>query len=209
MSAEVKEAFELYDEAGEGFISVKDAANVIRAFGFNPTEHELQVCLNDCLRQLKLSWKMAIAEVSSGSGKLSLGDVSNVLGRMKKADYAAQVREVTNCLVLPLIRSRHSKSLIKRVKVGIMISDAWALRRFDRCCGNQAHSLQSGRANDRRRGEFLPSHLIETVLIILFFSLFLLDLSALSQSVLRTLFHLCIWKLMLPRFIILIPISEI
>lgn len=55
MSAEVKEAFELYDEAGEGFISVKDTANVIRAFGFNPTEHELQVCLNDCLRQLKLS----------------------------------------------------------------------------------------------------------------------------------------------------------
>lgn len=67
---------------------------------------------------------MAIAEVSSGSGKLSLGDVSNVLGRMKKADYAAQVREVTNCLILPLIRSRHSKYLIRRVKVGIMISDA-------------------------------------------------------------------------------------
>ena len=43
--ADIKEAFELYDENGEGFISSRDAANVIRSFGFNPTEHELQVCL--------------------------------------------------------------------------------------------------------------------------------------------------------------------
>ena len=41
--ADIKEAFELYDENGEGVVSVKDCANIVRAFGFNPTEHELQV----------------------------------------------------------------------------------------------------------------------------------------------------------------------
>ena len=41
--ADIKESFELYDETGDGFISVKDAANVVRSFGFNPTEHELNV----------------------------------------------------------------------------------------------------------------------------------------------------------------------
>ena len=42
-AAEVKEAFELYDEEGSQTITNKDACNVIRSFGFNPTESELQV----------------------------------------------------------------------------------------------------------------------------------------------------------------------
>jgi hypothetical protein len=35
-----------------------------------------------------------MAQFDSGSGKLSLNDVSSIIGRMKKADYASQIREV-------------------------------------------------------------------------------------------------------------------
>ena len=53
--ADIKEAFELYDENGEGHISVRDAASVVRAFGFNPTEHELQVLFFGVFFNLNIS----------------------------------------------------------------------------------------------------------------------------------------------------------
>ena len=52
---------------------------MLRAFGHNPTEAELQDLLSS---------------VDSGSGKLSFGEVNSAVGSFKPSgDYAAQVRE--------------------------------------------------------------------------------------------------------------------
>eukprot|EP00050_Salpingoeca_kvevrii_P017822 m.68572 g.68572 ORF g.68572 m.68572 type:complete len:140 (+) comp7752_c1_seq1:49-468(+) len=76
--ADLQEAFALYDEEGNGFVSVANAANIIRSFGHNPTEAEMQTY---------------VSEVDSGSGKLSYGDVSNIMGRFSQKDYASEVRQ--------------------------------------------------------------------------------------------------------------------
>ena len=76
---DVKEVFELYDAEGEGYIPSSDLGNVLRAFGHNPTESELQ--------ELLLS-------VDGGSGRLTLSEVQTCLSNFKGgADYASQVRE--------------------------------------------------------------------------------------------------------------------
>ncbi|EGD73955.1 hypothetical protein PTSG_05649 [Salpingoeca rosetta] len=81
---DVKEVFDLYDVEGEGYIPSNDLGNVLRAFGHNPTESELQELL---------------LTVDSGSGRLSLQEVNTCVSNFKGgADYAQQVREVDNMM---------------------------------------------------------------------------------------------------------------
>eukprot|EP01147_Barroeca_monosierra_P009500 gene9500-1741_t len=76
---DVKEVFNLYDIEGEGYIPSNDLGNILRAFGHNPTESEIQ--------ELLLS-------VDSGSGRLSLSEVNTCVSNFKGgSDYAQQVRE--------------------------------------------------------------------------------------------------------------------
>merc|ERR1712000_285104 len=78
-SMDVKEVFDLYDVDGEGYIPSSDLGNVLRAFGHNPSEAELQELLMG---------------VDSGSGKLSFSEVSTCVSNFKSGvDYAAEIAE--------------------------------------------------------------------------------------------------------------------
>merc|ERR1712125_247011 len=46
--AEFKEAFSLFDKDGDGTITTKELGTVMRSLGQNPTEAELQDCLDPC-----------------------------------------------------------------------------------------------------------------------------------------------------------------
>ena len=45
--AEIKEAFQLFDKDGSGYISTKELGMVMRSLGQNPTEQELMDMVNE------------------------------------------------------------------------------------------------------------------------------------------------------------------
>ena len=47
VSPEIKEAFQLFDKDGSGFISSKELGMVMRSLGQNPTEQELMEMINE------------------------------------------------------------------------------------------------------------------------------------------------------------------
>ena len=47
MYTELKEAFSLFDKDGDGTISTKELAEMMRAIGRNPTDEEVKSMLNE------------------------------------------------------------------------------------------------------------------------------------------------------------------
>eukprot|EP00051_Salpingoeca_urceolata_P026831 m.478910 g.478910 ORF g.478910 m.478910 type:complete len:142 (-) comp21270_c0_seq1:262-687(-) len=79
MSHELSSVFELYDESGDGYVSLQACGDILRVYGHNPSDQEL--------REL-------VASIDSGSNRLSFSDVQAVVSKAGGAvDYAGQVRE--------------------------------------------------------------------------------------------------------------------
>ncbi|KAH9289653.1 hypothetical protein KI387_033770, partial [Taxus chinensis] len=78
--AEFREAFSLFDRDGDGCITTKELATVIRSLGQNPTEAEL---------------KDMISEVDAdGNGTIDFNEFLNLMARkMKETDTDEELRE--------------------------------------------------------------------------------------------------------------------
>lgn len=87
---EYREAFQLFDKNGDGSVSATELGVVLRSFGMNPTDAELQdmVCIVKSERETKLSVTMkSVTQVSDvdadGNGHIDFEEFLNLVKDLK------------------------------------------------------------------------------------------------------------------------------